>query len=597
MKRFLLALFAVALAAQAGWAQLVPSKSVVEFSYVPARESHERGSSFPVLFRLRFKEGWHGQSHTPSMEGLVPTVIALAGTDKISPGRVIYPSGKMAKFSFSPEPLSVYEGDTYIGSSLAIAQDAPAGEHSVRATLTIQACNDKSCLAPSNVQISVPLKVSEPGKQGAPLNEDIYSANEGLFKQSAGDGASTGSKNQIEDYLAKHGLALTYLFVFIGGLALNLTPCVYPLIPVTVSYFGGQSEKKKGKLFVHALLYLLGMSAMYSSLGLFAALTGGLFGGALQHWAVVLLIAGVMAGLAFAMFGFYEIRMPSFLMDMGGKNREGLGGTFMMGLTVGIIAAPCIGPFVLGLLTFVGEKGDPVLGFTMFFALSLGLGLPFVALALFSGGLSSLPRSGVWMVWVKQVFGFIMLGMAIYFLEPLIPKTLYKPAIGVFIIGTGVFLGWISSVKAGGAGLKTAKWTLGVALIAMGGYIAYPAKSTSGPAIDWRAASSEAIAAAAGKPVIVDFSAEWCLPCKELDRFTFTDKRVIELSSGFIMLKADVTHGGDVRMDELKKRYNVAGVPTIVFIDSSGAEKPELRLTGFEEAELFVKRMESVSGR
>ena len=597
LKTIILALLLLAPIWSPAYAQLVPSKEKVDFSFVPGKEKYEPGASHKLLFQLKFKEGWHSQSHTPTMESLVPTELAVTTEEKgITIGRVIYPEGKMTTFSFSPQPLSTFEGTTYIGVTVAIDPSTAPGDYKLKAMLMIQACDDKSCLVPSQTELDVPFAVSAKGEAVKTLNDDVYKANAGLFA----DGAvkTGGESDVIKQYFTERGLFVTLLFVFLGGLALNLTPCVYPLIPITVSYFGGESETKRGRLFIHATLYLLGMSAMYSSMGLFAALTGSLFGGILQHWSVTLLLAGVMVALSLAMFGFYEIQMPSSLTEIGGKNRQGFFGTFMMGLTVGIIAAPCIGPFVLGLLTFVGEKGDPLLGFSMFFALSLGLGLPFVILAMFSGALSSLPRSGMWMVWVKQAFGFIMLIMGVYFLQPLIPKAWYSTVFGLFLVAAGVTLGWVTKVAKAGRVFTGIKWATGFAFIAAGAFFLVPAKGESGPRITWEKATVAAIeqAKSAGKPVIVDFTADWCLPCKELENFTFPDKDVVELSKSFAMLKADVTTGGNVEIESLKKRFSVAGVPTIVFIGKDGVERAELRVVGFVEAPAFLGKMKGAGG-
>ena len=185
------------------------------------------------------------------------------------------------------------------------------------------------------------------------------------------------------------GLFLIFIGAFFGGLALNLTPCIYPLIPITISYFGGQAEGKKGSVILHSVIYVVGMAATYSILGSIAAFTGSLFGAALQIPAVLIGVAAVMVLLALSMFNVYEIRVPAFINKFAGGSQKGYFGTFFMGLTCGIIAAPCIGPFVLGLLTYVGNRGNVLLGFSLFFVLALGLGIPFLLLGIFSGASTS----------------------------------------------------------------------------------------------------------------------------------------------------------------------------------------------------------------
>ncbi len=399
--------------------------------------------------------------------------------------------------------------------------------------------------------------------------------------------------------LAGWALVWTLLGVFAGGMALNLTPCVYPIIPITVSYFGGYCGLARGRLLGHGLLYLAGLALTNSTLGVAAALTGGLMGSLLQNPLVLAVVAFILIFFAASLFGLWELRLPSRLTQAASKSYAGYFGSLFMGLTLGLVAAPCIGPFVLGLLTFVGEKGDPLLGFLMFFALSLGLGIPFVVLAMFSGAVSSLPRSGMWMVWVKQVFGFILLTMAVYFLQPLLPKTWYAPVLGLTLAVAGVTLGWITKVAKAGRVFTGIKWVTGFAFITAGAFFLLPAKGETGPRISWEKASVTAIeqAKSAGKPVIVDFTADWCLPCKELESFTFSDKAVAEFSKSFVMLKADVTTGGDAEVEWLKKKFNVVGVPTIVFIGKDGAERAELRLVGFVEAAGFLAKMKNAGGR
>ncbi len=591
MKRLLFSIGFVLLLCAPAFGQLTPSSDKVEFSVVQSQDKYLPGASFKLLFELIFEEGWHGQSNNPG-KGLIPTVIKLEANDGISLGRIVYPKGKMEEFAFTDKAIPVYGGTTYIGMTAALAPSMKPGEYSIKAVLKVQTCNDSSCLMPSNIPITAPITIAANDEKVSALNKSIYKANGSLFAGSASVG-EVDDGSDISEYLTSHGLLLTFFFIFLGGLALNLTPCVYPLIPVTVSYFGGKSEAKKGHLIIHAILYLLGMAAMYSALGLFAALTGNLFGGFLQHWAVILALAVILVGLALGMFGLYEIRVPSALQQISGKNRQGFFGTFMMGLTVGVIAAPCIGPFVVGLLAFVGERGDPLLGFTMFFALGVGLGLPFVFLAIFSGGISALPRSGTWMVWVKQVFGFILIGMAIYFLEPLIPKEWYLTTFGVFLLISGLFLGWISKVKGHGIGFKSVKWALGLALVIAGIYLVIPAKTDTGPHMAWKPATLAAMANAKSnkRPVIIDFTADWCLPCKELDHYTFSDSRVIALSGKFDNLVADVTKHGDPKMEDLKKQFNVFGVPTVIFLDTNGNEVKDLRFVGFVDADDFLDRM------
>ena len=213
-------------------------------------------------------------------------------------------------------------------------------------------------------------------------------------------------------FLSGWAMIWTLLGIFAGGIALNLTPCVYPLIPITVSYFGGRSGRGVGRLLIHAGGYIGGLAFTNSLLGVVAAMTGGLMGVMLQNPAVLVLVAAILLFFASSLFGFWELRLPVSLTQAASKSYTGYFGSLFMGVTLGIVAAPCIGPFVLGLLTWVASMGNPYLGFIIFFTLSLGLGLPLFFLAMFSGQIAKLPRSGEWMLWVRKLMGWVLVGMA-----------------------------------------------------------------------------------------------------------------------------------------------------------------------------------------
>lgn len=589
-----MSLLAVAAISTQAWAQLTPSASVTTFTAVPGQSAYRAGESFRLLFEVSFKDGWHGQSSQPTLKSLIATRLTLASGAGITFGKVAYPKPVMEKFEFSKEPISTYKGTVHIGVTGAAPPDIAPGDYTVKATLRVQACDDKSCLPPSDLSVDVPVKIAAPGEAIDKLNEAVYAANERLFQARPAPGG--GGMGHIGEYMETEGWFLTFVLIFLGGLALNLTPCVYPLIPVTVSYFGGSSDAGKGTLVPRAVLYLLGMAAMYSALGVTAALTGSLFGGMMQQPVVILFIVAVMVLLSLSMFGWYDIQPPQFLVEIGGKNREGFFGSFMMGLTAGIIAAPCIGPFVLGLLTFVGESGDPALGFFMFFTLALGLGLPFVALAIFSGAMTKLPRSGVWMVWIKKLFGFVLLGMGLYFMQPLVPEWAFLPLFGILILVAGAYLGFVTKVTGVGKVFHGFRLITALVCFAAGAFlIASAGPGSSGPSIQWSKATEAALkeAAASGAPVIIDFTADWCVPCKELEHYTFSDGLVVDRAGKFKTLKADFTVSGDPDAEALKKLYNVSGVPTVIFIGADGKEREELRFVGFIESKEFLDKMES----
>ncbi len=395
-----------------------------------------------------------------------------------------------------------------------------------------------------------------------------------------------------------HGWAMiwTLLAVFVGGLALNLTPCVYPLIPITISYFGTQTGNSRGRLALHGSLYLVGLSVTNSILGVTAALTGSLMGEALRNPAVLILVSAVLVLFALSLFGFWELRLPSSLTGAASKSYAGYFGSLSMGLTLGVVAAPCLGPFVLGLLTWVAGLGSPWLGFLVFFALSLGLGTPLLVLGLFSGSLDRLPGSGEWMVWVRKLMGWVLIGMAVHFIRPLFSETVGTFLLAATALSAGLHLGWLDQAHASFRGFKWLRMGAGVAGLATATFL-IGSWVTGGPGVSWQPYSDELLAESrkTGKPVIIDFSAAWCTPCRELEEITFRNPEVVKRAENrFTMIKVDLTRTGNPENESLVTRYGVKGVPTMIFLDSRGRELKALRLVDYLPPEQFLGRMSQV---
>lgn len=380
-----------------------------------------------------------------------------------------------------------------------------------------------------------------------------------------------------------------FALAFLGGLALNLTPCVYPLIPVTVSFFAGQSRHRLGYTAWLSGCYVLGLAITYSVLGLAASLTGGLFGAVLQRPIVLVSVALILVALGLSMCGLFELRVPSAISSRFGSGRMGLIGALIMGLTVGIVAAPCIGPFVVGMLLYVSQLGSPVIGFWLFFTLAVGLGTPYLVLGVFASRLNRLPKAGAWLVWVKQVLGCVLFGVALYLVFPLIPEAVGRWAILALLVGCGVYLGWLSRADLH-SGWRWARRAVGLLLIlsAVGAWPAGPGPSSP---IAWVPYTEAALQQTEGKPMLADVYADWCIPCREMELTTFRDPRVVEQAADFLMVKVDVTHPDHPDVAEFIERYDVVGVPTLVVFDAQGRVRADLSRAGYVSAKELLAIM------
>ena len=521
-----------------------------------------------AVVEMTVSPGWHVNAHDPPDDFLVPTTLTVRPPDGMRASEVVYPEPVERRLAFGGErPLRLYAGRVRFTARLDGTPAPNAGP--LRAALRYQACNDSRCLPPRTLELVAP---------GGPASA-----------ARAGELGVGPSEIRVGDWIESSGYALTFLWVAFLGLALNLTPCVYPLISVTVAFFGGATGAA-GRPVVRALAYVLGICLTFSGLGVAAALTGSMFGAALQRPAVLTTIALILVLLAAGNLGLYTLRVPAPLMRRAGRVGEGVLGAFFMGLTMGIVAAPCIGPIVVALLLFVGARQSVALGFALFFTLAVGMGTPYVALAAAAGRFRRLPRAGAWLEWIERAFAFLLLGLAVYFLAPLLRPATVRAAYAFVGVAAGIVLGFLS-----GGGRRTARWSRQLAgLVLVGVSLGWLISADAGSPITWTPFSDDALARAraAGRPVLIDVGADWCLPCREMERTTFRDPAVVRAAAAFATFKIDATASDD-RVQAILERFNVPGVPTYLLLDATGHERR--RFIGIVAASELLGAMQEVA--
>ncbi len=564
-------------------------------------EKVPQGAEFEAAVVMDIKEGWHINANEPTLEYLIGTELEIEDSEDFEITGINYPEPKEYEFAFAGgEALLVYEGYAPIFLSIEATDDVETGRHLLEGNLTVQSCDDETCLAPDDISVRFDFEVVEAGTEVASINEDLFEDHDPTADADLGELRSIEGEddaNEIASVFEEQGPLIAFGIIFLIGLALNLTPCVYPMLSVTVSIFGAQTDKNTAKIFSKALTYVLGIAAMYSVLGVIAALTGGLFGAWLQSPAVLAAIGVLFFLLALSMFGFYELQPPYWLTSkLGGGQTTGYFGLFFSGLGVGVFAAPCIGPPIIALLAFVGTQGDPMFGFLAFFILSIGLGLPYLILGTFTGLMQNLPKSGEWMVWVKKVFGVVLIGLALFYLGLAFFPQYNLHVLAVVLILGGIYLGLIEQTGKDKKYFPWVKRAIGTAGVVTGAVFIMNLQQEG---IQWQEYSEDKVGQAQenGQVVMMDFYADWCIPCLELERVTFTDTGVIDATDDMVRLKVDMTNYESEEAEQLRREYDIAGVPTIVFLGPDGEEVDEARVVGFLNAENFKERIERVNSQ
>lgn len=549
------------------------------------------GTQLQLAIVVEIAEGWHVNAN-PAGENLIPTEVLLPNLPHITFGEVVYPTTEDTLEIVGIGEVPVYHDTVTIGIPVTLLETAPIQPVTLDIQLRYQGCNDEQCLLPETLDIPIPLEVVSIAELVQSVNEEIFS---GIAFGSTNEGGLAGA-------LSGGNIVLAFLLVFAGGILTSLTPCVYPLIPITVSIFGANESAGFLKSFLLSLVYVLGIVVMYSILGIAVASTGSVFGHIMANPWVVGFISAILVSLGLSMLGVFEIQLPASVQGrLNAVGGAGFAGAFAMGTVAGVIAAPCTGPALAVVLTYIATTGSIFLGFWLMFTYALGMGLLFIGIGTFSGLLSALPRSGGWMYVLENIFGIAIITMALYFLKDVFDplKSFLQNSPPFFVIaGVLILVGlWLSKLTqrfSGISGSMKVRKASGILLAVLGCYmIVGGIQQPAGPHLDWIDNETEAleIANREDKLLMLDFYASWCVACNELDHKTFADPAVAAKLDDYVNVKLDFTRSSDTTK-ALTEKYQIPGLPVVIFMDAQG--NVFKRITGFVNAEEMLEILEEV---
>ncbi|MGR3219713.1 MAG: protein-disulfide reductase DsbD family protein [Candidatus Anammoxibacter sp.] len=516
-------------------------------------------------------------------------------------GPAILPQAKIKHDKFLGKDVEIYKGKVTLASQVSFAGNVEPGQYDIKLTVYYQGCSDVTCFLPQRKEFTLPVTV-------LPNNNEPQGS------------ASISDDNSESSDIADKGLFGMMIFAFLAGIGLSFTPCIYPMIPITVAIIGGQESQKPIKGFYLSLIYVLGIAVVYSALGVVAASTGMLFGSAVNSPWVVGFVAVIFIALAFSMFGVYELQLPTSLAEKFGGKKKGMGviGIFFMGMVSGTVASPCVGPVLVSLLVYIASTGSRFIGFWLLFVFAWGMGLLLIAVGTFSGSLKVLPKSGTWMEVVKKIMGILLIGAALYYLRAIMPEKIFLIVLGMFLIIVGIFSGGTDRLVSKSAVFTRVKKSFGFLCIIFGiyflvgtlllkGLILAPFAGIQSPVdselaaknkigIDWVLSEDQGlkIAADGNMPIMIDFWAEWCSVCKKLEKKTLYEAGVVKESKRFVNIKIDCTDVDDPDIKNLWVKYGIVGLPTIVFIDENGSVVKGKTINGFVNASDFKKIMSEI---
>jgi thioredoxin:protein disulfide reductase len=526
---------------------------------------------------------------------------------------------EQAGFDFGLQQVSsgqLYDGEIIRSGKAAIrvpvyveSQVTP-GDYELEGRASYQICLEEPaymCFPPADPTFKVTITISDAGVS-AMVNPEARALEE-MFPSAADEAIDTDSvslEQRLQTALSDN-IGFAFILVFALGFLTSLTPCVYPMIPITISYIGARSAgKSKYEGFFLSLFYVLGLALVYATLGVTAAATGALFGAITQTPLVLGFVALVFGVMGMSMLGLFDIQLPSSwqsaLQSRGPKG--GFLGAVIMGMVAGLVAAPCAGPVIVALMTFIASTGNVILGFMLMLGFALGMGILFVVLGTFSGLLTALPAAGIWMDKIKKVFGLIMIGAALFIAKPLLPPPIYGALIGLGLVILGAYMGAFKPLTTDASDGANILKAVALLLAVIGGYFVLSLIPVPGKIVPetmyvdteqmpvqsiWRYDYEHALdeARELQKHIIIDFGAEWCVACKELESKTFVDPKVLERLNQMVAVKVDCTNARDSEVRKRLADHSISGLPTVIVLSPDAMELG--RFSSFLSPQEFIK--------
>ena len=520
--------------------------------------------------------------------------------DGVTLGEPVFPQGKVKFDENFQKDVETYRQNVRI----SVPVDTAA---SFKLTVTAQGCADQGlCYPPMDSVLVIPAASAEPS---VGISTSQAQAPDSALPSSSANASEQDDMGRIASVL-KSGKILTIVSLFfLLGLGLSFTPCVLPMVPILSSIIVGEgTQVKRARAFLLAVMYALGMALVYTVMGVAAGLLGEGLSAKLQNPWVLSSFGLLMVLLSLAMFDVYQLQVPSALQSKLTRASENQGGkllgVFLMGAISALIVGPCVAAPLAGALVYISQTRDVVLGGSALFAMAVGMSVPLMLIGASAGTL--LPRAGAWMASVKRCFGVLMLATALWMVSPVLPAWLFVAGWAALGIGYGGYLLWSKSGHWVARSLGLVVTVLGLLQLVN---VATGGRDALAPMSHLRAGQAQvhtdfvrvrnsaeleaALAQTNGKPALLDFYADWCVSCKEMEKFTFTDARVRDKFSQLVLLQIDVT-ANNADDKAMLKRFGLFGPPGIILFDRQGSEVVGKRVIGYQNAEQFLQSLQAV---